>query len=115
MGVERNAKGKRPLFYEAPGMDQAMSMILVLANEVMVVRDRLDTVERLAAAKGLILEADIESYEPDQPVLEAREARRQEFLARLYYLARKQAAEAANGDTAERYTSELDAIAAGEA
>ena len=114
MMIERNAKGKRPLFYQAQGMDQAMSMILVLANEMMVVRDRLDTVEQIAAAKGLVLEAEIEAYEPDQAVLETREARRQEFLARLYYLARKQAAELSTGDSAERYTSELDAIAKGE-
>ncbi len=112
--MERNAKGKRPMFYEAPGMDQAMSMILVLANEMMVVRDRLDTVEKIAADKGILLDAEIEAFEPDQAVLEAREARRQEFLARLYYLARKQAAELQTGDSAERYSSELDAIAKGE-
>ena len=112
--IERNAKGKRPLFYQAEGMDQAMSMILVLANELMVVRDRLDTVERVAATKGLVLETDIEAYQPDQSVLETREARRQEFLARLYYLARKQAAELQSGDSAERYQGELDAIAAGD-
>lgn len=112
--MERNAKGKRPLFYEAPGMDQAMSMILVLANEMMVVRDRLDTVERIAEAKGIMLEAEIEAFEPEQAVLEVREARRQDFLARLYYLARKQAAELQTGDSAERYASELDAIAKGE-
>ena len=112
--MERNAKGKRPLFYEAPGMDQAMSMILVLANEMMVVRDRLDTVERIAEAKGIMLEAEIEAFEPDQALLEVREARRQDFLARLYYLARKQAAELQAGDSAERYVNELDAIAKGE-
>ena len=114
MAVERNAQGKRPLFYEAEGMDQAMSMILVLANELMVVRDRLDTVERVAAAKGVMIEADIEEFEPDQAALESREARRQDFLSRLYYLARKQAAELSRGDSAERYQGALDEIAAAE-
>jgi hypothetical protein len=114
MMVERNARGKRPMFYEAEGMDQAMSMILVLANELMVVRDRLDTVERIAATKGVMIEAEIEAYVPDQAVLEVREGRRQDFLARLYYLARKQAAELATGDSAERYQGALDEIAVGE-
>ena len=114
MAIERNARGKRPLFYQAEGMDQAMSMILVLANELMVVRDRLDTVERIAAAKGVMIEAEIEAYAPDQAVLQVREARRQDFLARLYYLARKQAAELASGDSAERYQASLDEIAVGE-
>jgi hypothetical protein len=108
----RDAKGKRPHFYETPGLDQAMSMILVLASELMVTRDRIDTLERVAAAKGLVLEEELESYTPDQAVLEAREARRQEFLQRLYYLARKDAAELAGSDTAERYEGVLAEIAA---
>jgi hypothetical protein len=109
----RDAKGKRPLFYDAPGLDQAMSMILVLASELTAMRDRLDTVERVAAAKGVMLEEDIEAYRPDQAVLEAREARRQQFLARLYYLARKEATELHTEDTSERYQRMLDEIAKG--
>ena len=76
-----------------------------------VVRDRLDTVEKLAAAKGVMLDAEIEAFEPDQATLEARELRRQDFLARLFYLARKQAAEVASDDNEERYTEALDDIA----
>lgn len=109
--LERNARGKRPHFYEAPGMDEAMSMIMVLANELSVVRDRLDTVERVAAAKGVVLEDEIEAYEPDQAVLEARELRRQDFLTRLFYLARKNAAELASDDSEDRYSKALDDIA----
>lgn len=109
--VIREAKGKRPHFYEAPGLDQAMSMILVLASELMVTRDRIDTLERVAAAKGLVLEDELEAYTPDQAVLDAREERRQQFLQRLYYLARKDAAELAGSDTAERYETVLAEIA----
>jgi hypothetical protein len=111
--VLRDARGKRPSFYDTPGLDNAMSMIMVLANELSVMRDRLDTVERVAASKGVLLDADIEAYVPDQAVLEAREARRQDFLARLFYLARKDAAEQASGDTAERYSTTLADIAKG--
>jgi hypothetical protein len=111
--LERNARGKRPNFYETPGMDDAMAMIMVLANELSVVRDRLDTVEKVAAAKGILLDAEIEAFVPDQGMLEAREGRRQDFLARLFYLARKQAAELATDDSAERYTKALDDIAVG--
>jgi hypothetical protein len=109
--LERNARGKRPQFYDTAGMDEAMSMIMVLANELMVVRDRLDTVEKVAAAKGVMLDSDIEAHEPDQATLEARELRRQDFLGRLFYLARKQAAELQSNDSAERYTKALDDIA----
>jgi hypothetical protein len=110
--VIRDAKGKRPQFYEAPGLDQAMSMILVLANELSVLHDRLDAAERVAKAKGVDLAAEIEALELDQEALEAREAWRQGFLERLYYLARKDAREAAAAETAESYSATIDDIAA---
>ena len=109
--MRRDARGKRPHFYEGPAMDQAMSMILVLAQEFTVLRDRLDTVERVASEAGL--GAAIEAYAPPQAVLEEREARRQAFLTRLYYLARKDAAEAAESDTDARYNATIEDIAKG--
>lgn len=117
--VKRDAKGKRPQFYKDPGVaiegvDHAMSMILVLAQEFLVMRDRLDTVERICASKNIMLEDEIESYHPDQSVLEVRESRRQEFYTRLYYLARKDASEMATSDTSERYEKALENIAAGD-
>lgn len=111
MSLRRDARGKRPHFYADPVMDQAMSMILVLAEEFSALRDRLDTVERVATEAGLA--AAIEAYDPPQDVLEVREARRQAFLTRLYYLARKDAAEAAESDTAARYSATIDDIAKG--
>lgn len=111
--VIRDAKGKRPVFYSTPGLDTAMSMILVLANELCVVRDRLDAVERVANANGLDLAAGVELLTLDQPALEEREARRQDFLDRLFYLARKEAAEAAGGESPEGYDATIAEIAEG--
>lgn len=109
--MEHDARGKRPQFYDTPGLDEAMSMIMVLAGEFSAMRDRLDTIEKVAAAKGLVLDEEIEAYQPDEATLEARELRRQDFLARLFYLARKQATELATGDSAKRYADTLDEIA----
>jgi hypothetical protein len=110
--VVRHAKGKRPQFYEAPGVDQAMSMILVLANELSVLHDRLDSAERVSKARGIDLAAEIEALALDQEALEAREAWRQDFLGRLYYLARKDAAEAAAAESVEAYNATIEDIAA---
>ncbi|MDZ5649450.1 hypothetical protein [Nitrospirillum sp. BR 11828] len=109
--VVKDAKGKRPTFYDAPGLDQAMSMILVMANEISVLHDRLDSAERVAKAQGLDLAAGIEALVLDQPALEAREAWRQDFLDRLFYLQRKEAAEAAQADTTERFNRTIEEIA----
>jgi hypothetical protein len=107
----RDAKGKRPSFYEAPGLDQAMSMILVLASEFATMRERLDTLERVLEAHGIEAGAAIEAFEPAPEVLTARERWRQAFLARLYYLARKDAADAARGDTEARFRETIASIA----
>lgn len=81
--VIRHARGKRPEFYETPGLDHVMSMVMVLANEVSVLRDRMDSAERVAKASGIDLAAGIETLELDQAALEEREERRQDFLRRL--------------------------------
>ncbi len=109
--VVKDSKGKRPHFYEGQGMDQAMSMIMVLANELSVLRDRLDSAERVAKAGGLDLAAGIEALTLDQAALESREQARQDFLGRLFYLTRKDASEAAQADTEERYRETVAEIA----
>lgn len=109
--VIKDAKGKRPHFYESPGLDQAMSMIMVLASELATLRDRQDSAERVAKAHGIDLAAGIETLDLDQDALEEREARRQGFLDRLFYLARKDAAEAGRAETTEGYNATIHDIA----
>ncbi len=111
--VVKDAKGKRPAFYEAPGLDQAMSMIMVLANELAVVRDRLDAAERVMAVNGVDLAGGIDALRLDETALAEREARRQDFLERLFYLMRKDAAEAARAETAVGYRQTIEDIATG--
>lgn len=111
--VIRDAKGKRPAFYGTPGLDQAMSMILVLASEVAVLHDRLDSAERVAKHRGVDLAAEIEALALDTAARESREAWRQDFLSRLYYVLRKEAGEAAAGDTHTGYRQTIEDIAVG--
>ena len=109
--VARYSKGKRPGFYEDPAMDEAMSMIMVLSSEFFVMRERLDTFEAIAAEKGVVLSEEIDSYEPSQELAEEREARKQDFFDRLFFVANKRAAELASQDTSGRYDSVLKTIA----
>lgn len=109
--VIRHARGKRPQFYDTPGLDAAMSMIMVLASELTVLRDRLDLAERVAAASGLDLAAGIETFELDQDALETREQRRQDFLQRLFHHQLKDADEAAQAHTHDAYNQAISDIA----
>lgn len=109
--VIRDARGKRPQFYDTPGMDQVMSMIMVLAGDLCVVRDRLDAAERVAKAHGIDLAAGIESLKLDDEALEEREARRQDLLARMYSLMRKEANEAVAKESEQGYRKTIEEIA----
>ena len=67
--LPRKAKGERPFFFDNPDVDKLLAMLMGLAGEVSVMRDRMDTIERLAAERGLFTEADIEAYEPSAEVM----------------------------------------------
>jgi hypothetical protein len=107
----RDARGKRPHFYEDPALDQMMSMLMVLTSEMSVLADRLDSIERVAKAQGLDLAKGVEELVLDQEALDAREARRQALLGRLFYLLRKEASEAKAEETASGYVAVIDEIA----
>jgi hypothetical protein len=58
------ASGRRPAFFETPGMDQLLSMILELAAEISVVRERVFILEAVLNQRGLAAADAIESYTP---------------------------------------------------
>ena len=107
----KHAKGKRPEFYGADGTDQLMSMVMVLASEINVLRDRVDAGERVAKQHGIDLAAGIDTLVLDEAALQEREAWRQGFFERLFYLARKEANEEAAKETKESYEQTIDDIA----
>jgi hypothetical protein len=80
--LPRTAKGKKPVYFDST-TDKLISMVLTLMGEVSVMRDRLDTVERLAAKKGVFAIDDIENYEPDADVMKVRSERRAAYIARV--------------------------------
>lgn len=80
--LPRTAKGKKPVYFD-PTTDKLLSMVLTLMGELSVVRDRLDTVERLAEKKGVFKVDDIENYEIPDDVNQIRTERRSAYIARV--------------------------------
>ena len=76
-------KGRRPDFFEDPAVDRLLSLTMAVMGEVAVLRERLDTVERLLEAKGMISRADIEGYVPDRAVGEERGLLTRAYIARV--------------------------------
>jgi hypothetical protein len=77
------AKGKRPVYLDNSQNDKLLTMVVALAGEVSVLHERLDTIERLLAAKGILSIAEIENYEPDADAVKEREHWRVEYIARV--------------------------------
>ncbi|WP_240610302.1 hypothetical protein [Sphingomonas pokkalii] len=77
------AKGKRPDFLGDPIAERMLSILLAVAGEVSVLKERLDTVERLLEAKGTICREDIETYAPDADAAHARGVMTKEYVGRI--------------------------------
>jgi hypothetical protein len=65
--------------------DMLVGMVTALAAQLSATRERLDTLERLLAAKGLPGSAEIEAFEPDDSATAMRDAMRQRMIARIFH------------------------------
>ena len=81
--LPRVAKGKKPIYLDERSIDNLMAMIMTLTQEISVLRDRLDTIEKLLVTKKAITLEDIETFEPDDDLAEERRDRRQMLLKRV--------------------------------
>jgi hypothetical protein len=81
--LPRITKGKRPYFFEDPSIDQVMTFILELMTEVMVLRDRQDTMERMLEENGSLSREDVRNFIPDGDIEAERTAERSAFVKRV--------------------------------
>lgn len=77
------AKGKRPNTLHDFNAERTLSILLAVAGEVSVLKERLDTVERLLDTKGTISRADIEAYQPTGDAAYERALATKEYVARI--------------------------------
>jgi hypothetical protein len=70
-------------FFDDPAIDRAVGMIMALASEVYVLRDRQRCLEKTLEAKGQLDIAALDGYEPDADEAEAIAADREAFVAGL--------------------------------
>jgi hypothetical protein len=73
-------KGARPQFFADPAVDRVLSITLALAGEVAVLRERLDSLERLLEAGEPVSRAALDAYRPDEAAATERDRWRERFL-----------------------------------
>lgn len=74
--------GKRPYFLE-PQVERVMAITMAVAQELAVARQRVDTLERLLVAKGLLSEGEVSNFQPGPVASAERQMWNQEYIARI--------------------------------
>jgi len=98
--------GKRPWFLDRE-VEKVLAITMALAQELAVVHQRADTLERLLKAKGLLTEGEIDAFAPDPSASAERQMWNQEFIARVLRIVQQDdeaavvTGEAASGEIAD--------------
>ena len=68
------------VFFQDPAIDRAFGVVMALAGEVYVLRDRLHALERVLEAKGMAVSAELDGYQPSEAERRRVEADRDAFV-----------------------------------
>ena len=105
------ARGKRPSYFKEADTDRLMAILMAVAGELAVTRERVDTLERLLAARGLLEREAIENYEPDSDAARERGLWHQDFIARILRVVQQEIEQFDEDRQARRQAREEDVSA----
>lgn len=78
--LQKKARGERPRYFDDPAIDKTLSITLALAGEVAVLRDRIDSIERLMESGAAVSRAAVDAFVPDAAIRAERDAWRERYL-----------------------------------
>ena len=106
----RTAKGRRPYFFDDPNIDKLLAMIMALTGEVSVIRERLDTHERLAQKKKAPTHQAIEDHKPDDVTEAFRAQWRADYIARILRIVQVELDQITRGETEKDYDKIVEEV-----
>lgn len=93
------SKGKRPYFHDDPAVERVLNITMAIAGELAVMRERMDTIERILEKKGTVLREEIENYVPDSEEVETqRQEWHSEYISRVLRIVQQEMEELENPD-----------------
>ena len=110
-GAGAKPAGKRPYFLE-PQVERVLAITMALAQELAVMHQRNDTLERLLLARGVLKAGEIDDFMPDRIESAERQMWNQEFIARVLRIVQQEneaveaVADVASGDMGRELASE---------
>ncbi len=97
--ASNKSKGKRPYFYDDPAVERVLNITMAVAGELAVMRERMDSIERILEKKGLLSREEIENYVPDSKETEdQRQLWHSEYISRILRIVQQEMEELENPD-----------------
>jgi hypothetical protein len=82
--------GTRPYFLDQQ-VERVLAITMAVAQELSVARQRIDTLERLLQARGVLPEGAVDGFAPDADAATERALWTQEYLARILRIVQQEA------------------------
>jgi len=92
MNTTKPVPAPEQTFFDDPALDIAVAMIMTLATELQITRDRLRSLEVLLEKQGLLAAYALDSYEPDEEESTRLGTDREAFVASLLEVIKRQQA-----------------------
>jgi hypothetical protein len=90
------SKGGRPYFFNSAETERVMNIAMAIATEVAVIRERIDTIERLLDVKGILKQSEIETFVPTDEQAEERQLWHARYAARILRIVQQELDAVAN-------------------
>lgn len=89
--VRYSVKGKRSRFFDAQGVDEIVSICMVMAQEMWVLKERQVALEAIIKSQNVQVPEDVDSYEFSPEQRESLDTDRQGFIDRIFFTLREEA------------------------
>ena len=92
-------KGKRPYFFKDPAVERVLNITMAVGMELAVVRERMDSLERILESKGIMTREELESYVPaSKSIADERQQWHSEYISRILRIVQQEMEELENPD-----------------
>jgi hypothetical protein len=98
--------GKRPYFLDAE-VERVLAITMVVVQELAVARERIDTLERLLTASGVIAPGAVEAFRPSADVVAERGRWTEEYIARVLRIVQQEGEAIAAQAGGDLYSEEV--------
>jgi hypothetical protein len=102
----RKPAGKRPYFMDSE-VERVLAITMAVAQELAVARERIDTLERLLEAKGVLARQQIEAFAPTIEQAAERGLWSQEYIARILRIVQQEGEAIAAGEKGDLLSEEV--------